>query len=78
MALSNFRNNVKQESGFDEEQRLMCSYLGCHKRWTVYVSGDKPKCSEHQWGKDKTTYLHPTIEKSVTQTVQQWYEKEGF
>jgi len=56
----------------------MCSYPGCHKRWTVHVSGDKPKCSEHQWGKDKTTYSHPTIEKSVTQTVQQWYEKEEF
>jgi len=78
MALTNFRNNVKQESGFDEEQRLMCSYPGCHKRWTVHVSGDKPKCSEHQWGKEKTTYPHPTIEKSVTQTVQQWYEKEQF
>ena len=45
MALTNFRNNVKQESGFDEEQRLMCTYPGCHKRWTVHVSGDKPKCS---------------------------------
>jgi hypothetical protein len=78
MALTNFRSNVKQESGFDEEQRLMCSYPGCHKRWTVHVSGDKPKCSEHQWGKETTTYSHPTIEKSVTQTIKHWNETEEF
>jgi hypothetical protein len=77
MALTNFKSNVKQESGFDDEQRLMCSVIGCNKRWTVHQSGDKPKCSAHQWG-EKTTYSHPTIEKSVTQTVQQWYEKEQF
>jgi len=70
--------NPKQESHLDEVQKLMCSVPGCPKRWTVHVSGDKPKCSEHQWGKEKTTYSHPTIEKSVTQTVQQWYEKEEF
>ena len=78
MALTNFKNNQKQDNGFDEEQKLMCSVYGCPKRWTVHLSGDKPKCSAHQWGKDKTTYSHPTIEKSVTQTVQQWYEKEDF
>ena len=76
MALSNFRNNIKQESGFDEEQRLMCSYPGCHKRWSVNMG--RPMCSEHQWGKQTTTYSHPTIEKSVTQTVRQWYDKEDF
>ena len=68
----------KQESTFDEVQKLMCSVHGCPNRWSVHISGDKPKCSEHQWGKDKTTYSHSTIEKSVTQTVQQWYEKEDF
>jgi hypothetical protein len=78
MSLTNFRNNVKQESGFDEMQRLMCSVPGCGKRWSVLLDGDKPKCSQHQWGKETTTYSHPTIEKSVTQTVQQWYEKEEF
>ena len=76
MALTNFRNNVKQESGFDEEQRLMCSVSGCGKRWSVNMG--KPMCSEHQWGKQTSTYSHPSIEKSVTQTVQQWYDKEQF
>lgn len=76
MALTNFKSNVKQESGFDEEQRLMCTYPGCQKRWSINMG--KPMCSEHQWGKQATTYSHPTIEKSVTQTVQQWYDKEQF
>ena len=78
MALTNFRNNVKQESGFDEEQRLMCSYPGCHKRWTVHVSGDKPKCSKHQWEKNSSDYKRPIVAKPVSQTVEQWYEKEDF
>jgi hypothetical protein len=78
MSFNQFGKNVKQESGFDEEQRLMCFVSGCHKRWTVHVSGDKPKCSEHQWGKQTTTYSHPTIEKSVTQSVRHWNETEDF
>ena len=77
MALTNFKNNHKQENP-DEVQKLMCFVPGCSKRWSVHVSGDKPKCSEHQWGEKKTTYSHSNIEKSVTQTVQQWYEKEQF
>jgi hypothetical protein len=38
----------KQESGFDEYQRLMCSVSGCPNRWSVKI--DKPMCSFHQWG----------------------------
>jgi hypothetical protein len=78
MALTNFKSNVKQESGFDEEQRLMCSVPGCNKRWTVHVSGDKPKCSKHQWEKNASDYKRPIVAKPVSQTVQQWYEKENF
>ena len=68
----------KQESSFDEEQKLMCSVPGCPKRWTVHLSGDKPKCSEHQWAKDPAEYRRPIVAKPVSQTVQQWYEKEDF
>ena len=46
----------KQESTFDEMQRLMCSVPGCPKRWTVHISGERPKCSEHQWAKDPAEY----------------------
>jgi hypothetical protein len=78
MALTNFRSNVKQESEFDEVQRLMCSVPGCPKRWSVHISGDRPKCSEHQWAKDPHEYRRPIVAKPVSQTVQQWYEKESF
>lgn len=77
MALSNFKNNVKQESQFDEMQRLMCSVHGCQTRWSVHLDGDKPKCSHHQWEK---TSAPPQLThvKPVTQSVQQWYEREDF
>jgi hypothetical protein len=78
MALTNFRSNVKQESDFDEVQRLMCSVPGCPNRWSVHISGDKPKCSKHQWAKDSAEYRRPIVAKPVSQTVQQWYEKENF
>ena len=78
MALTNFRSNVKQESDFDEVQRLMCSVPGCQNRWSVHISGDKPKCSKHQWEKNSADYKKPTVAKPVSQTVQQWYEKEDF
>jgi hypothetical protein len=77
MSFNQFGKNVKQESSFDDEQRLMCFVPGCGKRWTVHVSGDKPKCSKHQW-EEKTDYSIPSIAKPVSQTVQQWYEKEIF
>jgi hypothetical protein len=78
MALTNFKSNVKQESDFDEVQRLMCSVSGCQNRWSVHISGDKPKCSKHQWEKNPSDYKRPTHFKPVTQTVQQWYEREDF
>ena len=68
----------KQESTFDEVQRLMCSVSGCQNRWTVHISGDKPKCSKHQWEKNPSDYKRPVVAKTVSQTVQQWYEKENF
>lgn len=78
MALTNFKNNAKQESTFDEMQRLMCSVPGCQNRWSVHISGDKPKCSRHQWEKTSSDYRRPMVAKPVSQTVQQWYEKENF
>jgi hypothetical protein len=78
MALTNFKSNVKQESDFDEVQRLMCSVSGCPNRWTVHMSGDKPKCSKHQWQKNPSDYKRPVVAKTVSQTVQQWYEREDF
>jgi hypothetical protein len=78
MALTNFKNNQNQDNGFDEMQRLMCSVSGCPHRWSVHISGDKPKCSKHQWEKNSADYKKPIVAKPVSQTVQQWYEKEDF
>jgi len=78
MALTNFKSNVKQESEFDEVQRLMCSVSGCPNRWSVHISGDKPKCSKHQWQKNPSDYKRLVVAKTVSQTVQQWYEREDF
>ena len=61
MALTNFKSNVKQESSFDEEQKLMCSVPGCPSRWSVHMSGDKPKCSKHQWEKNPSDYKRPIV-----------------
>jgi len=78
MALTNFKNNQSQDNGFDEIQKLMCSVAGCPSRWSVHMSGDKPKCSKHQWEKNASDYKRPVVAKPVSQTVQQWYEKENF
>jgi hypothetical protein len=67
--LSNFKN-VKQESEFDETQRLMCSVPGCGKRWSIHLDGDKPKCSDHQW---KPSFVPP-----ITQAVQHWQDGGVF
>jgi hypothetical protein len=67
----------KQESTFDEIQRLMCSVLGCQNRWSVHISGDKPKCSKHQWEKNPNDYKRPVVAKTVTQTIRHWNETEN-
>jgi hypothetical protein len=69
----------KQESEFDEVQRLMCSVSGCNKRWTVHISGDKPKCSEHQWATEKPAFkrnIAALLPKEVE--VPQWWNKDAF
>jgi len=69
----------KQESSLDEEQRLMCSVPGCNKRWTVHISGDKPKCSHHQWSGEKPSRNPASLLPKEPKTVAQWYDdKEDF
>ena len=68
----------KQESSMDEMQRLMCSVPGCNKRWTVHISGDKPKCSHHQWSGEKPSRNPATLLPKEPKTVAQWYDKEDF
>ncbi len=39
----------KQESEQDAVGKLMCSWSGCGRRWSVHLEGYKPMCSHHQW-----------------------------
>lgn len=68
----------KQESEFDEVQKLMCSVSGCKKRWTVHISGDRPKCSEHQWAKEKPVFRSVTTDVPKEVEVPQWWNKDAF
>ena len=76
MAITKFTQ--QKDDSFDDTQRLMCSVHGCPNRWSVHSDGDKPKCSKHQWEKNSADYKKPIVAKPVSQTVQQWYEKEEF
>jgi len=58
MGISNFYSGEPDK--FDQDQALMCSVFGCSKRWAVKMDGDKPKCSEHQWGKAKPKMQEPS------------------
>jgi hypothetical protein len=65
----------KQESTFDEVQRLMCSSLGCQRPWSVKI--DKPMCSFHQWGtsaKPKSD-IHSVLK---NKPVAHWNDKDEF
>jgi hypothetical protein len=63
----------KQESNFDEMQRLMCSTPGCQNRWTVMI--DRPMCSYHQWGTTAkpSSDMHQLLK---TKPVPHWNDKE--
>jgi len=52
---------------------------GCNKRWTVHISGDKPKCSHHQWSGEKPSRNPTSLLPKEPKTVAQWYDdKEDF
>ena len=79
MSFKDKYSSKKDDSEFDEVQRLMCSVSGCNKRWTVHISGDKPKCSEHQWTTDKSAFkrdIAALLPKEVE--VPQWWNKDAF
>jgi hypothetical protein len=74
MALINFKKDQKQ---IDDGNELMCSVPGCNNRWTVHISGDKPKCSHHQWSKNPQEYRRPIVAKPISQAIKHWSETEN-
>jgi len=76
MALTNFKKDNQQ---IDDGSELMCSVPGCKQRWTVHISGDRPKCSHHQWSGEKPSRNPATLLPKEPKTVAQWYDdKEDF
>ena len=75
MAIINFK---KDQKPIDDGSELICSMPGCNKRWTVHISGDKPKCSHHQWSGEKPSRNPATLLPKEPKTVAQWYDKEDF
>jgi len=76
MALTNFKKDNQQ---IDDGSELMCSVPGCNKRWTVHISGDRPKCSHHQWSGEKLSRNPASLLPKEPKTVAQWYDdKEDF
>jgi hypothetical protein len=76
MALINFK---KDQKPIDDGSELMCSVPGCNQRWTVHISGDRPKCSHHQWSGEKPSRNPASLLPKEPKTVAQWYDdKEDF
>jgi hypothetical protein len=74
-----FAKPQTQKHEIDDGQRLMCAVAGCTKRWTVHMSGDKPKCSEHQWATDKPATMRDIAALlPATPKEPQWYDKDAF
>lgn len=74
MALTNFKNNAKQENDFDDTQRLMCTVVGCKNRWSVKI--ESPKCSFHQWGNVKNFGFEKKINNDEhPATKDAWWQK---
>jgi hypothetical protein len=57
----------KQEKEFSNR----CSVEGCGALWSVHISGQKPKCSKHQWEKLPTNRPKKLM-------IDTWYDKEVF
>lgn len=66
----------KQESEFDEMQRLMCSVSGCTRKWTVDMG--RPMCSQHQWVSDKPAFKRVITDTPKEVEVPQWWNKDAF
>jgi hypothetical protein len=76
MALTNFKTQ-QQEPDVDTNR---CSVEGCTNIWAVHISGEKPKCSHHQWlnsGKAKPAPILANYPKKV-KTVKVWYDEVEF
>ena len=71
---SKYLDKQTEDDSFDA---LLCSVPGCVKRWTVHMSGDKPKCSHHQWTEQKPATLRDiALTLPNKPKTKQWYDNE--
>jgi hypothetical protein len=76
MALTNFKY---QNNQIDEINHSLCSVTGCGNRWSVYMEGQRPMCSEHQWSDKKpATKRDITVANFTKPPVQHWQDDEVF
>ena len=66
-----------------EEEKLLsnfCSVENCGNFWAVHISGDKPKCSYHQWVNTEKPRKPPILANypRKVKTVSMWYDEVEF
>jgi hypothetical protein len=66
-----------------EEEKLLsnfCSVENCGNFWAVHISGDKPKCSYHQWLNTEKPRKPPILANypKKVKTVSTWYDEVEF
>jgi hypothetical protein len=63
----------------EELEKLMCSVPGCPNRWSVHISGQRPKCSSHQWSdKNPATKRDIAVASLKQPPVKHWQDDEIF
>ena len=75
MALTNFKTQP-EEPIYNSN---LCSAQGCTNLWSVHISGDKPKCSHHQWlgsGRAKPAPILSGYSKKEPKKA--WYDEVEF
>ena len=74
--MSYIRAKQKYEEGPQEDddyRRLLCSFPGCQKAWTVKI--EAPMCSQHQWGEKK---VKRDVASLLQPKYEQWYDNESL
>jgi hypothetical protein len=75
MALTNFKTQP-QEPAYDSN---LCSVQGCTNFWAVHISGDKPKCSHHQWlGSGRAKFAPILAGYPKKEPKKAWYDEVEF
>lgn len=70
--------DLKKKTEPANDYSNLCSVEGCNKLWSVHISGQKPKCSFHQWEKSSVSYKRETFFVPKTPVPPSWWNEEKF